>query len=1538
MGCFSEGYLVAFGMLALATCNYYPGVAVAGTVGLVSDETSHGRGCRQAAALPTPTNGGPDFETIDPAVAISLCRQAIAENPTDLASYAYLARALVKADRNQEAFDLLQPLRESGSEAVEAYLGVMYEYGYGTKQDDAEAAVWYRKAAEQGNATAEDNLGILYENARGVLQSYAEAASWYRKAADQGLSSAQNHLGNMYYQGHGVTQDYTEAASWFRKAADQGNVDAQSELAAMYYNGQGVPQDYTEAVHWYRRAGDQGNVRAQYLLGLLYGNGLNVPQDYAEAVLWYRKAADQGYADAEKELADMYVNGKGVAQDNTEAARWYRKAADQGNVDAGVNLGVLYANGRGMSKNEVEAVRLYRKAADQGNAVAQYNLAGMYSEGRGVTRDDSQALRWYSKAADQGNAPAQNALGIMYATGQGVPQDYTEAVQWYRRAADQDDVDGQGNLADAYGSGEGLPQDYIEALRWYRKAADQGSAHWQARLGRMYEHGHGVARDYAEALRWYRKGANQGDADAQSKLADLFKDGRGVQQDYAEAARWYRKAADQDDASAQYNLGTLYFSGRGVPQAYDEAVRWYIKAARGGDDASREIIGKAYLNADDPLHADLITTPGLQTALSEAAVDIGVSFEESKVDCFSYLVDCGEIAWRRLDLAKAANWYRMEAVSNPEAAFRLGRLLDAHPELAQSAGEALIHLHVAADAGNPEAGFILATRNLSAVPPGDRLGRVEAALASLSPETAIRLAFAGATGRFSDPVIAPAYLYLKTRADQGVAEAAVGLIYVYAFYGAYGEAEKVAGTLSNADWFELSGWDYSIDHFLDFWLEQTGRGNLPREGSLDGVQHLLSTLSDKGSQTAARLLSKLDGVKEAAAAHPATQAPASGPVMPALTAAEWQAAIDRIQTRIAEKQRLGGLSPLIVELYRALSRAQAALGKKEEAVESALVALSAGEQINAATRYQTGSLVYHLEQSCQLRKASEYLNGLEQNELSLLLAKAAVNDLQDARTELTGLPAGLQGCFRDQISDQYRVLADLFIRQGHFLEAEWVLGQLKDFETYEFNREERAYAGEALSHTPMTDEQNSVLAQIMSLPLQELVRLNQRSEDLDRDTDPTDAVRMEKTEVEDQLLKAKQDLDSQLAALKDNVTKLRPPDEATTLNAALMPGGVENLASTLRKLPANTAIFYTAVLPERIHILITTSAGTEHLVVPMPETQLNGMIGKARAELQDSTKDPIPTLQTLYDLLWKAADPDLRKLGITDVVLSLDRQLRYLPFDALHDGQFYLAERYRFNLLTAKENAQLGVRGGFPNLTVQAFGTSLGRSPNFEPLPNVPQEIDGIVKDPGVDRLGVLPGNRWLDGAFNRKNLAAALASKPHPPIVHIATHFAVGASDDTSRMLLGDGPMSLTDIKKIIATHLPAFQDIRLLVLSACETALGNGNELESMGAVMQDNGVESVIATLWPIADSSTAAFMVRFYTYLNLGVPRGEALQRTQIDFIHNRQDSPVATQPDAPPAIIASNAAELTPSSAPAHIFNNFSHPRYWAPFILMGQWK
>ena len=65
----------------------------------------------------------------------------------------------------------------------------------------AEAAAWWRKAAEQDNAPAQLNLGVMYQNGVGVTQDYVQAVQWYRKSAEQGDATAQLTLGEAYQDG-----------------------------------------------------------------------------------------------------------------------------------------------------------------------------------------------------------------------------------------------------------------------------------------------------------------------------------------------------------------------------------------------------------------------------------------------------------------------------------------------------------------------------------------------------------------------------------------------------------------------------------------------------------------------------------------------------------------------------------------------------------------------------------------------------------------------------------------------------------------------------------------------------------------------------------------------------------------------------------------------------------------------------------------------------------------------------------------------------------------------------------------------------------------------------------------------------------------------------------------------------------------------------------------------------------------------------------------------------------------------------------------
>jgi TPR repeat protein len=109
--------------------------------------------------------------------------------------------------------------------------------------------------AAQGFVKQEMELAADYFAGRGVPKDLAQAAYWYRKAADQGNPAAQVYLGYLYSAGVGVPQDTAEAIRWYRRAAASDSSVAEVNLAGHYMRGEGVKQDTAEALRLLRSAG-----------------------------------------------------------------------------------------------------------------------------------------------------------------------------------------------------------------------------------------------------------------------------------------------------------------------------------------------------------------------------------------------------------------------------------------------------------------------------------------------------------------------------------------------------------------------------------------------------------------------------------------------------------------------------------------------------------------------------------------------------------------------------------------------------------------------------------------------------------------------------------------------------------------------------------------------------------------------------------------------------------------------------------------------------------------------------------------------------------------------------------------------------------------------------------------------------------------------------------------------------------------------------------------------------------------------------------
>ena len=360
----------------------------------------------------------------------------------------------------------------------------------------------------------------------------------------------------------------------------------------------------------------------------------------------------------------------------------------------------------------------------------------------------------------------------------------------------------------------------------------------------------------------------------------------------------------------------------------------------------------------------------------------------------------------------------------------------------------------------------------------------------------------------------------------------------------------------------------------------------------------------------------------------------------------------------------------------------------------------------------------------------------------------------------------------------------------------------------------------------------------------------------------------------------------------------------------------------------------TLVLEDKYRVVLTTPDIQKAVSYPITAADLNRKILRFRDVLQDPRKDPRPLAKELYDILIApiAADLDIVKARI--LMWSLDSILRYVPMGALYDGKQYLAERYCSSVFTLASNARLKDSVS-PTWRVLGLGVSKQHG-DFAALPGVTQELAGIIRtDVGATRgTGVLSGTVALDEAFTEAAFKTALRDRY--PLVHIASHFAFKPGNESdSFLLLGDGShLTLATVRSLPQV----FRGVELLTLSACDTASesGDGREVEGLGMLAQNQGAKAVLATLWPVSDASTPLLMQQFYRIREAqpGTLKIEALRRAQVSLLTGsvtaagnvgERARPVKTGTvDAPP---------FTPDpKAP------YAHPYYWAPFILIGNWK
>jgi len=162
---------------------------------------------------------------------------------------------------------------------------------------------------------------------------------------------------------------------------------------------------------------------------------------------------------------------------------------------------------------------------------------------------------------------------------------------------------------------------------------------------------------------------------------------------------------------------------------------------------------------------------------------------------------------------------------------------------------------------------------------------------------------------------------------------------------------------------------------------------------------------------------------------------------------------------------------------------------------------------------------------------------------------------------------------------------------------------------------------------------------------------------------------------------------------------------------------------------------------------------------------------------------------------------------------------------------------------------------------------------------------------------------------YTRKEATEGLAKEKAswPNVIHIASH---GEFND--RQPLQSGLLLAKDNENDgnLQVHEIFGMDLRnanLVTLSACETALSKiqgGDDLVGLSRGFIYAGTPSLLATLWKVDDQSTAILMEHFYRNWQKGMSKAEALRQAQI-------------------------ALKTMPQ---------YKHPFYWAPFVMIGDWK
>jgi len=331
----------------------------------------------------------------------------------------------------------------------------------------------------------------------------------------------------------------------------------------------------------------------------------------------------------------------------------------------------------------------------------------------------------------------------------------------------------------------------------------------------------------------------------------------------------------------------------------------------------------------------------------------------------------------------------------------------------------------------------------------------------------------------------------------------------------------------------------------------------------------------------------------------------------------------------------------------------------------------------------------------------------------------------------------------------------------------------------------------------------------------------------------------------------------------------------------------------LESIQGNIAVIYPILLPDRLELLVGFQNGLKQYTIPVSAVDLTDQVRRYRKKLETPSSRYLTHAIKLYDWLIRPLEADLDTYGIETLIIVPDGSLRTIPLATLHDGEQFLVRKFA---LVTTPGLSLTDPHPFDHVGIQLLASGLTKAvQGFPPLPNVSYELGEIQN--------LFHGKVLEDASFTSANVAKELEILPYA-VVHIASHGQFDSDPRKSFLLTHEDKLTMDGLEQLMRLSKFREEPVELLALSACQTAAGDDRAALGLAGVAIKAGARSALASLWFVNDEATSRLVTEFYSQLqNSGKNKAQALQQAQFYIMEKPE----------------------------------FSHPAYWAPFLLIGNW-